>query len=168
MVKAYLSLGSNIEDRMEHLALAEKKLSEYSEIRIVQLSKVYETSPWFDDAEQFEKNNQQFFLNQVLEIKTSLGPDELLMICQKIEKELGRVSKGDYAPRTIDIDILLYGNQVVESDHLTIPHHHMVDRRFVLTPLLEIAPDLIDPNSGKPFRYFLQNIKDDHKVETYL
>lgn len=165
----YLSLGSNISDRIGFLANAENLLNENG-IYTIKKSKIYETEPWNDGTKiaPSDESGQMWFLNQVIEAETSFVPDELLKVSQEIEKQLGRTKKHHWGPREIDIDILLYGNTVIDTPDLTIPHRHMYDRQFVLIPLLEIEPDLKDTVSGKPFSYFLKNLKDRHKVETYF
>jgi 2-amino-4-hydroxy-6-hydroxymethyldihydropteridine diphosphokinase len=170
----YLSLGSNTGDRVAYLAKAEEKLQKNSIVKIIKKSSIYETEPWplidisnGDEHPKAEKG-QMWFLNQVIKVQTDLNPQELLSLTQDIEKEIGRTSKHHWGPREIDIDILLYGNEVIESPELTIPHRHMNDRQFVLVPLLEIEPDIKDPVSGKGFKSILKNIKDKHKVESYF
>lgn len=158
----YLSLGSNLGDRADYLKKAIQLLGDSNEIELVQQSKVYETEPWFKkDDLQATDDRQQTFLNQVIEIKTALGPLELLRLTQKIERSLGRQSKGDLSPRTIDIDILLYDKESIESDELTIPHPRMKDRKFVLIPLLEIAPQLSCADD-------LIKCKDNTRIKAYL
>jgi len=173
-VTVYLSLGSNMGDRMAHLADAEEKLANNPNIRILCKSKIYETEPWplhdiEDESEHPEKEKgQMWFLNQVIKIETILSPQKLLSDIEEIESDIGRTSKHHWGAREIDIDILLYGNEVFESPELIIPHRHLSDRQFVLIPLLEIEPDLKDPLSGKTYKSILKNIKDKHKVESYF
>jgi len=157
---AYLSLGSNIEDRVQYLSSAIKKLKNNSDITILKQSRIYETEPW-------PKKDQTWFLNQVVKVETSLSPSELLDVIQKIEIKLGRKSKNDLADRTIDIDILLYGNKIIDLPELRIPHKYMNDRQFVLIPLVEIEPGLKDPLSGGKYELILKNIKDNHTVKVY-
>ena len=131
-----LSLGSNLGDRGQYLSSAIELIN--SEVgRIVKKSSVYETPSW-----GFESND---FLNQVIVIKTSVKPLKLLDIIQQIEKKLGRDNKSkiingvpQYHARTIDIDILIYGSEKIESERLTIPHPRMRERDFVMTPLREL------------------------------
>jgi 2-amino-4-hydroxy-6-hydroxymethyldihydropteridine diphosphokinase len=165
-VTAYLSLGSNKGDRMQHLSEAENALKKNAKIEIRKLSQIYETELWPKD--RGVEAGEQWFLNQVLEIETRYTPQELLAACQTMEKNIGRTFSGHWGSREIDIDILLYGDGIVETDDLHLPHRHMTDRQFVLVPLLEIAPDLTDPATGKPYRYFLENISDEHKVTPFL
>jgi len=118
----YLSLGSNMGDRMAHLSDSEKKIKDHVQIEVIGLSKVYETEPWpLHDAEGAEERDhpkaehgQKWFLNQVLKIETDLDPDSLLTFIQLVESEIGRTAKHSWGNREIDIDILLYGELVME------------------------------------------------------
>lgn len=139
----YLGLGTNIGNKRRNLLEAAALLAERAG-DITALSSFYETEPW-----GFESEN--LFLNAVLLMQTTLSPDALLQLTQNIEKELGRIEKSrrGYHDRIIDIDILLYGNEIINSGDLVIPHPLMQERRFVLEPLLEIAPKLKHPLLGK-------------------
>jgi len=132
---SYLSLGSNIGDKLDYLQQATRLLREHEAITVVKVSSVYETAAW-------GLRGQADFYNIVLEIKTSLLPKELLEACQEIENELERVREIHWGPRTIDIDILLYENVVLNEKSLTIPHKYLLERPFVTIPLSEIAPKL--------------------------
>jgi len=170
-ITAYLSLGSNIDDRMDYLDAAKEKLINHSDIRLIAESQVYETEPWFEDGKgehPHKESGQQWFLNQVVKIQTSLEPEELLSEMQKIEKDLGRTAKHDLGPREIDIDILLYDNGVIDLPELQIPHRHIYDRRFVLEPLVDLDPHVKDPVSGKTFKHILEDLEDDHEVMPFL
>ena len=137
MKLAYLSLGSNVGNRERTLAQALQLLAA-PDLRVVRVSALYETEP-------MELRDQPWFLNLVAEIETGLFPRQLLARTQKVEKELGRKRKVPKGPRTIDIDILLYGDSVIETPDLTVPHPQMAERRFVLEPLAELAPELRHP-----------------------
>jgi 2-amino-4-hydroxy-6-hydroxymethyldihydropteridine diphosphokinase len=130
----YLSLGTNLGDRMANLRLALAAL--HPEIQVEAHSSIYETAPWGHP-------NQPPFLNQVVQAHTRLSPPALLSHLKMIETSLGRLPSFRYGPRLIDLDILLYGNLVLDIPMLTIPHPLMAERAFVLVPLMEIAPDLI-------------------------
>lgn len=147
MTVAYLSLGSNIGNREAHLADAIKRL-ESAAIRILRRSSIYETEPQ-------DLPGQPWFLNQVIEIETDYSAATLLASIQKIEAEMGRERLTPKGPRTIDIDILFYGNSVIHSSELEVPHPRLADRRFVLEPLAELAPDLRHPVFGKTIQELL-------------
>ena len=140
-VDAFLGLGSNLAPRREHLGHALRRLRDFGEL--VGVSGVYETDPvGYED--------QPRFLNLVARLRTRLGPRELLDGVRAIETERGRARTFRNAPRTLDIDILLYGDEVVEREGLTIPHPRMDTRAFVLVPLLELDPARADPRTGTP------------------
>jgi 2-amino-4-hydroxy-6-hydroxymethyldihydropteridine diphosphokinase len=143
----YFSLGSNIGDRERNLHAALEQLNAAG-IRVVRVSPVYETEP-------VDLTAQRWFLNLVAEAETGLFPLQLLARTQKIERALGRVRTIPKGPRTIDIDILLYGNIVMNSQGLEIPHPRMTERRFVLVPLADLAPDLRHPVTRKTVREML-------------
>ncbi|MFP5116261.1 2-amino-4-hydroxy-6-hydroxymethyldihydropteridine diphosphokinase [Bacillaceae bacterium C204] len=128
---AFIALGSNIGNRYDNIARAIKRLTCYTGIQLVNYSSIYETDP-------IGYENQDLFLNMVLEIQTVLSPMELLEVCLKIELELGRKREIKWGPRTIDLDILTFNQENIESEKLTVPHPRMLERAFVIIPLLEI------------------------------
>jgi len=146
--QVFLGLGSNMGDRNEYLQKAIKALEYVPEITVINLSSIYETEP-------FGGITQDKFLNMVIKIETTLIPDKLLEVTMAIEKELDRVRTVRWGPRTIDIDILLYGNEVISTRDLTIPHPGITERDFVLVPLLEVDSDIKLP-SGEPLKNFLK------------
>ena len=153
--RIYLGLGTNLGDRQENLTRAIEALSLALGTCKAQ-SSFLETEPW-----GFESDNG--FLNCVVAFDTELTPTELLDTTERIERELGRTVKstgGNYHDRLIDIDILLYGNTVIESERLTIPHPLMHLRDFVLMPLTEIAPDMVHPTLGKSIAGLLAEIQE--------
>jgi 2-amino-4-hydroxy-6-hydroxymethyldihydropteridine diphosphokinase len=143
----YLALGSNIGDRESNLRAAIENMSSTG-IEVLRESPIYETEP-------VDYAAQRWFLNMVVEAETALFPMQLLTRIGKIERALGRVRTIANGPRTIDIDILLYGTAVVRTPRLEIPHPRMHERRFVLAPLADLAPDLRHPVSRKPVRQML-------------
>jgi 2-amino-4-hydroxy-6-hydroxymethyldihydropteridine diphosphokinase len=147
MKKVYLALGSNLGDRAAILRDAITQM-ESEELHVLRTSGVYETEPR-------EIVDQPWFLNQVAEVETSLFPRQLLMRLKRLEIALGRRPSLPKGPRAIDIDILLYGDAVVSAPDLAIPHPGIAERRFVLEPLAELAPDLRHPKSGKTVREML-------------
>jgi 2-amino-4-hydroxy-6-hydroxymethyldihydropteridine diphosphokinase len=132
---AYLGLGSNLGDRHQHLAEAVHRLHAGPVLQVVKVSPVYESSPVGVTA-------QPDFLNLVVQVATTHTPKELLAECLRMETDLGRVRRERWGPRTIDIDLLLYGDLRIDDESLTVPHPRMRERSFVLTPLAEIAPGL--------------------------
>lgn len=133
--EVFLLLGSNLGDRLQVLAAAREAIADQAG-SIVNQSAIYETAPW-------GITDQPAFLNQVLEITTSLLPEDLLRIILNIEHDLGRVRYERWGARVIDIDMLYFGQTVMDSARLTLPHPRIQDRRFVLAPLAEIAPDFV-------------------------
>lgn len=159
--RVYLGLGTNQGDKANNLTRAIDALS-LALGRCTDVSAFIETAPW-----GFESENS--FLNCAAAFETELSPLELLNATERIERELGRTQKsagGIYHDRIIDIDILLYGNLVVESPRLTIPHPLMHKRTFVLEPLAEIAPDTIHPTTGKGIRELLKELRKDEPIIT--
>ncbi len=154
-VMAYLGLGSNMGNRQDNLDKALDLLSQRLQVR--QVSSVYDTEP-------VGNINQPRFLNLVCQVHTRLAPMELLALARGIELKLGRAPGTLNAPRPIDIDILFYGDQVIETPELVIPHPGLTERAFVLIPLAEIAPDLVHPVSGKTVRELLQGVTETQGV----
>ena len=153
-VTVYLGLGSNLGDRQANLDRALEFLSQ--RLRMGKVSSIYDTEPLGD-------SNQPRFLNLVCQAFTRLEPTALLALAKGIERKLGRTGKSG-KPRTIDIDILLYGDQAIETPELVIPHPKMTERAFVLIPLDEIASDIVHPVSGKTVKELLQNATEKQGV----
>jgi 2-amino-4-hydroxy-6-hydroxymethyldihydropteridine diphosphokinase len=147
MTTAYLSLGSNIGDREANLRAALERLQP------ARVSRIYETEP-------VDYTAQAWFLNLAVEIQTSLFPRRLLALTQRIERELGRIRTVAKGPRTLDIDILLFGKTVMRTRELEIPHPRMTERRFVLRPLADIAPDLRHPITHHTIQQMLDALAD--------
>jgi len=154
----YLSLGSNLGDRSAHLRAAIERLGEAGTIRAV--SGFYETEP-------VELRDQPWFLNCVVALETSDSPEALLQRALAIEQEMGRVRMKEKGPRSIDIDILLFGERVVEERGLKIPHPAMHQRRFVLEPLAEIAPEALHPQLRKTARELLADLPAGQMVRLF-
>lgn len=151
MKTVYLSLGSNIGDRASHLRQAIRQLNAAG-IHVLRVSPAYETEP-------VDYKDQRWFLNLVVEAETDLFPRQLLARTCRIERALGRVRAAPKGPRTIDIDILLYGQARMRTTELEIPHPRMAERRFVLAPLADLAPDLRHPGSGRSVRELLEKLE---------
>ncbi len=142
-MRGYLGLGSNVGDRHSHLHSACNRLEEHG-VRVLRRSSLYETEP------QGEVLDQPDFLNACVEIETELGPEELLDVCKVVEREEGRMVAGPrHGPRPLDVDVLLLGDLVHESERLTLPHREVLTRRFVIEPLLELDPDLTLPDGTR-------------------
>jgi len=148
--EVYLGLGSNMGDRQENLDRALNFLSQ--KLQVARVSSVYDTEP-------VGNINQPRFLNLVCQIYTRLAPTAMLILAKGIESKMGRVVRDSNAPRPIDIDILFYGDQVVETPELVIPHPRLAERAFVLVPLAEIAPTLRHPVIGKSVTELLKGMK---------
>ena len=144
MAIAYLCLGSNIGDKVSYLQQAVKMLTANGLVTVVRSSAFYETEPWGN-------KNLDWFVNSVIEVKTKLSPHELLDLCKNIEIQMGRekTSSKEYEARKIDIDIIFYGDLIIDEQDLKIPHEHMHERAFVIVPLLELIPDYEHPKYNK-------------------
>ncbi|HEX8461629.1 MAG TPA: 2-amino-4-hydroxy-6-hydroxymethyldihydropteridine diphosphokinase [Segetibacter sp.] len=159
MNQAFLLTGGNIGDRLNNLQKAAEAIEKQAG-KIIKKSALYETAAW-------GKTDQSSFLNQVLGISTTLSATDLLATLLAIELELGRQRYEKMGPRTIDIDILFYNNDCINTKNLKVPHPQIAFRRFVLTPLNEIAPHFVHPVSGKTIKELLLECPDNLEVIKY-
>lgn len=154
MSVVYLSLGSNLGDRMDRLSFGFSRLRRLTSDGNLRVSSIYETEPWGGVV-------QPLFLNCAVELTTDCDPVELLDAIKEIEHQAGRRSEEiRWSERELDIDILLFGDRVVKTERLTIPHPHLLNRRFVLTTLTELASDLTIPDINKTVRQALDDCSD--------
>jgi 2-amino-4-hydroxy-6-hydroxymethyldihydropteridine diphosphokinase len=154
--QTFLLLGTNLGDRKKNLAAACDAIED-AVGKIVNRSAVYETEPW-------GKKDQPEFLNQAVEVETELSAEALLNRVLEIEKKLGRKRDERWGERTMDIDILFYGDKVIHTDNLVVPHPRMAERRFVLVPLAEIGGDLMHPVLRTKVREMLEACRDQLNV----
>ncbi len=163
MAIVYLSLGSNLGDRVGYIQQATSLLSANPDISIVATSSFYETEPW-------HMNSNNWFVNAVMQIMTTLTPDELLLECKRIETCLGRehiTGQERFQDRNIDIDILFYDKRMIKTDQLTIPHPFFHKRAFTLVPMLEIADDFVHPVFNKTVEELYDDLENPETVYLY-
>lgn len=151
MIRVYIALGSNLAQPLQQVQAALEALEHLPRSRLLACSSFYRTKP-------LGPQNQPDFLNAVAALDTQLPAEQLLDHTQEIERNQGRVRKDErWGPRTLDLDMLLYGDSVIDSERLTVPHYGLKQREFMLYPLAEIAPDLILPD-GEPLSACLQRV----------
>lgn len=168
-ILAYIGIGSNLGDPLLHCKESISRLTRLPGICIERTSSFYKTEPvvsdlcFGDDRARIE--SQPWFVNAVTEVRTTLTPRDLLRFLQEIESKMGRVRSFVGAPRTIDLDLLLYGHEIIHDDDLTVPHPEMHKRLFVLEPLCEIASYAIHPVFGVSVRGLKDRLNDRKSVE---
>ena len=157
MKKAYIGIGSNLGDTHGNCRKAIERMGRIPGCSVTGLSELYLTEP-------VGVEGQDWYVNGVIAISTSLSPQELIKGLYIIEADMGRVRKERWGPRTIDLDILLFGQDIIREPNLTIPHPRMHERRFVIAPMVELAPDLVHPTLGKKMTELLAMIPGDGQV----
>jgi 2-amino-4-hydroxy-6-hydroxymethyldihydropteridine diphosphokinase len=162
MNRVYIALGSNRGDREKNLRDAIKLIEEKAG-KVLSVSSVYETEPW-------QMNDSVSFLNQVILMETKQDGATLMEMLIQIEKSMGRIRHHGvgYESRTIDLDILFFNNEVIQSESLVVPHPQIAKRRFVLEPLAEIAPDYVHPVLKKTMLHLLKSCADKHSVRKFV
>ena len=154
--ECFIALGSNIEPRGRYIQQALSMIEEHPQIIVEKISSIYETQPVGGPK------GQPLYLNAVAKIKTSLSPHKLLRSLQEIEQSLGRKRNTDWGPRTIDLDILLIGKEIISTDELIVPHPLMHERKFVMQPLAQIAPNAIHPILMMSAQTILESLGDEN------
>lgn len=158
-ITAYIALGANLGDRAASLRRAIEVLGSGSDVRVTRVSSFLENPAVGGPADAPP------FLNAVAEVRTRLSPALLLARLLETEQAMGRVRRERWGPRTIDLDLLMYSDLVLSTDELTLPHPRLHERRFVLAPLAEIAPDLVHPTLRKSVRELLDQLKHEGDVK---
>jgi len=171
MARVFLSLGSNLGDRLDYMRRAVAELSATPGIEFLAASGLYRTEPWERRPGESSQSRETWFFNCVVAIETTLEPPSLLERVQDVERAMGRTRTAGrledqrYEPRPLDIDILLYDDRVISGhDHLHIPHLLMHERAFVLRPLADLAPELEHPVLYQTIRELLEALADEHEV----
>ena len=155
---SYLGIGSNLGDPIENCRAALREIASLKNVQVLRRSSLYRTEPVGDTP-------QDWFVNGVVEVRTTFTALQLIKALQRVEQALGRERNERWGPRTIDIDILLYGREIIKTEILVVPHPEMHKRRFVLVPIHEIAPYEIHPLYGVSMKGLLDRLEDDHAVE---
>ncbi len=156
-IPAYIALGANLGDRQANIQAALSQLEQTPGIRLLRISSLLENPAVGGPADSPP------FLNAAAAIETTLGSHALLHRLLEIEHQIGRIRRARWEPRPIDLDLLLYGNQIISSQELVVPHPLMHERRFVLQPLAEIAPDVVHPALQMSIAGLLDNLTQKHK-----
>lgn len=157
-VISYLGIGSNLGDPVQHCRDALRELASLKNVQLLRRSSLYRTQP-------VGPVSQGWFVNGVVEVRTTFAAAQLFKATQWVEQAIGRVRTGKWGPRTIDVDVLLHGQEVLDTEDLVVPHPEMHKRRFVLVPMNEIAPYVIHPRYGISMRGLLDRLENDHAVE---
>jgi 2-amino-4-hydroxy-6-hydroxymethyldihydropteridine diphosphokinase len=159
-LRVFLGLGSNVGDRLKYIEDAIERIEKLDGVTLVKKASIYETEPW-------GVKDQEHFLNTAIEIHTSLSAKDLHKKIKDIEEKLGRENRDRWTSREIDIDLLFYGDEVIDDENLNIPHREIENRKFVLIPLAEIDQDFIHPVLNKPVSVLLRETPDNLEVLIY-
>ena len=157
-IVSFVGIGSNLGDPIGNCLRAVELISSLSEVEVLRMSSLYRTDP-------VGFSEQDPFVNCVIEVKITLSAHFFLKSLQQIENDMGRIRTEKWGPRTVDLDILLYGQNTIEDETLTIPHPELHKRRFVLVPLCEIVPDVVHPAFGVSVKELLDSLEDKSRVE---
>ncbi|RMD50414.1 MAG: 2-amino-4-hydroxy-6-hydroxymethyldihydropteridine diphosphokinase [Ignavibacteria bacterium] len=157
MNRAFLCIGSNVGERKENIIRSLQLLNEYDQIEIKKVSSIYETKP-------YGVSDQPEFYNLAVELNTSYSPVDLLMVLKTTENLVGRKPTSKWGPREIDLDLVLYENEVLNEEKLKLPHPGVFNRDFFLKPLLELDAELVDPVHAKKLKDYLKLIETNHII----
>lgn len=160
MTRAFIGLGSNLGDRVANIRKAIELLECSEGVRVMRRASLYETEP-------VGIEDQPWFINTVVEIETQLGHYELFKLCKRIEAQVGRHHEERWGPREIDVDILFFGDVILNSDDLKLPHPELHKRGFVLVPLCELEGSLVHPILKKPVKELLCQLEEGKAVKRY-
>lgn len=158
MIKVFLGLGSNIGDKFDNLLKVVNHFEHNERVNDLQISSLYVTTPYGEIV-------QDNFLNAAISFYTDFSLDELFDLTKNLEKEIGRIKRENWGPREIDIDILLYGDLIFENKYLTIPHKGILNRDFVIAPLVDLDENIEHPIEKKKIKSFLSELKDKYIID---
>jgi len=158
MNKVYCGLGSNVGDSIENINKAIQFFLWDNRFKNLEVSSLYKTKP-------YGKIIQENFTNAVISFETKVSPVSIFNLTRELEARIGRINREDWGPREIDIDILLYGDEIIENEQLSIPHIDLLNRDFVIVPLLEINEDIVHPVEKKKIKLFLSDLKDKYIID---
>jgi len=158
MTKVYLGLGSNLGNKLKNLKSAVQFFIWDDRFHNVQLSPFYLTSP-------YGNKEQKNFINSVISLETNLSADTLFNVTHELERRVGRKEKETWGPREIDVDILFFGDLIIQNEKMTVPHKDLQNRDFVLVPLLDLDPDIEHPVLKKKLKSFLSHLKDKYIID---
>jgi 2-amino-4-hydroxy-6-hydroxymethyldihydropteridine diphosphokinase len=161
MPSVFIGIGSNLGDRQKNCLRAVELMDRMADCRITGYSDWYLTKP-------VGVEGQEWYVNGVVSLTTDISPKDLLKRLLKIEANMGRVRNERWGPRSIDLDILMFGQEIIQESNLKIPHPRMHLRRFVLEPMTQLAPDLVHPELGLSMKVLLENLSDENQVVTRL
>ena len=161
MPSVFIGIGSNLGDRQENCIRAVELMDRMADCRITGYSDWYLTKP-------VGVEGQEWYVNGVVSLTTDISPQDLLKRLLKIEANMGRIRIERWGPRSIDLDILMFGQEIIQESNLKIPHPRMHLRRFVLEPMTQLAPNLVHPELGLSMKVLLENLPDENQVVTRL
>ena len=161
MPSVFIGIGSNLGDRQKNCLRAVERMDRMADFRITGYSDWYLTKP-------VGVEGQEWYVNGVVSLTTDISPQDSLERLLKIEADMGRIRKERWGPRSIDLDILMFGQEIIQESNLKIPHPRMHLRRFVLEPMTQLAPNLVHPELGLSMKVLLENLPDENQVVTRL